>query len=83
MAYKYPNLAAEMSRNGFDYGELYENMASQFKRSTDSISNWITGRAGELPTNIAFAIRDQYFPNCSIDYLFSEEPIVSERSANA
>lgn len=79
MAYKYPNLAAEMSRNGFDYGELYESMATQFKRSTDSMSNWITGRAGDLPTSIAFAIRDQYFPGCSVDYLFSEEPIHTQK----
>ena len=78
MAYKYPNLAAEMSRNGYDYGELYRDMAGQFNRSTDSLSNWITGRAGDLPTSVAFAIRDQYFPNCSIDYLFSETPIVSD-----
>ena len=75
MAYKYPNLAAEMSRNGYDYGELYDSMAAQFKRSPDSMSNWITGRAGELPTTIAFAIRDKYFPNCTVDYLFSETPI--------
>ena len=78
MAYKYPNLAAEMSRNGYDYGELYRDMAGQFNRSTDSLSNWITGRAGDLPTSVAFAIRDQYFPNCFIDYLFSETPIVSD-----
>lgn len=78
MAYKYPNLAAEMARYGFDYGELYKNMASQFNRSTDSMSNWITGRAGDLPTSIAFAIRDQYFPDCTIDYLFSTEPIGSD-----
>ena len=78
MAYKYPNLAAEMSRNSLDYGELYENMASQFKRSTDTMSNWLTGRAGDLPTSIAFAIRDQYFPNCTIDYLFSETPITAQ-----
>lgn len=77
MAYKYPNLAAEMSRNGLDYGDLYESMASQFKRSTDTMSNWLTGRAGDLPTSIAFAIRDQYFPNCTIDYLFSETPITA------
>lgn len=75
--YKYPNLAAEMSRYGYDYGELYKNMAEQFGRSKESLSNWFRGTAGDLPTSIAFAIRDQYFPNYSIDYLFSTEPIPS------
>lgn len=76
MAYKYPNLAAEMSRSGLDYKTVYGDMASRFGKSKESLSNWITGRAGELPTAIAFAIRDEYFPAFSVDYLFSEEPIV-------
>lgn len=74
MAYKYPNLAAEMSRKGIDYGIVYENMALKFGKSKDTISNWITGRAGELPTKVAFAIRNEYLPEFSIDYLFSEQP---------
>lgn len=75
MACKYPNLAAEMSRMKLDYGSLYNEMAEQFDKSSDTISNWVTGRAGELPTKVAFAIRDKYFPTLSIDYLFSETPI--------
>ncbi len=78
MAYKYPNLAAEISRNGINYLEVYEFAADEFGKSTDTISNWITGRAGELPTEAAFAIRDKFFPTYSVDYLFSEQPIVSQ-----
>ena len=81
MAYKYPNLAAEMSRSGLDYSVLYKNMAERFGKSTDTLSNWITGRAGELPTSIAFAIRNEYFPNFSVDYLFCDEPIVDMSNA--
>ena len=69
MAYKYPNLAAEMARTGTDYGALYDEVAKN------------TGRAGELPTKVAFAIRDAYFPALSIDYLFSETPIVDYSGA--
>lgn len=80
MAYRYPNLAAEMSRNGYDYGKLYEGIADRFNRSADTVSNWFTGRAGDLPTPVAFAIRDEYFPEYSIDYLFNEKPIAPEEA---
>ena len=81
MAYKYPNLAAEMARTGTDYGAIYDEVAKNFGKTSDTISNWITGRAGELPTKVAFAIRDAYFPALSIDYLFSETPIVDYSGA--
>lgn len=76
MAYKYPNLAAEISRSNLEYGTVYSEIGEQFGKSTDTISNWMTGRAGEMPTKVAFAIKNRYFPNLSVDYLFSEEPIV-------
>lgn len=77
MAYKYPNLAAEMSRSGFDYGAFYKSVADGCGKSVDTVSNWITGRAGELPTGVAFAIRDSFFPDLTVDYLFSETPITT------
>ena len=76
MAYKYPNLAAEMTRSNLDYGKVYSEIGEQFGKSTDTISNWMTGRAGEMPTKVAFAIKDRYFPSFTVDYLFSEQPIV-------
>ena len=72
---KYPNFAAEMSRRQLDYKPLYEEIAVKFKKSKDTVSNWFTGRAGELPTVIAFYVRDEYFPEFTVDYLFSEAPI--------
>lgn len=74
LACKYPNFAAEMTRNQLDYGPLYEDIAEQFNKSTDMVSNWFTGRAGELPTKAAFTVRDKYFPTLTVDYLFSETP---------
>ena len=76
MAYKYPNLAAEMTRSDLDFGQVYAEIGEQFGKSTDTISNWVTGRAGEMPTKDAFAIKDRYFPNMTVDYLFNEKPIV-------
>lgn len=75
MAYKYPNFAAEMARTQTDYSLVYSEIARDFDKSPDTISNWITGKAGNLPTTVAFAIRNKYFPTLSIDYLFSETPI--------
>lgn len=77
MAYKYPNLAAEMARKSIDYSDVYASMSEKFSKSSDTISNWITGRAGELPTCVAFAIKDDYFPEFTVDYLFYEEPIIN------
>lgn len=75
MAYKYPNLAAEISRKQLDYLEIYKNVAANNGRTVDTVSNWITGRAGELPVKAAFEIRDEYFPGMTVDYLFDTKPI--------
>ena len=76
MANKYPNFAAEMTRSQLDYGPLYSEISKRYNKSEDMVSNWFTGRAGQLPTKVAFEIRDKYFPTLSVDYLFSEEPMV-------
>lgn len=76
MGYRYPNLAAEIARNQLDYGEVYEKTAKETGKSAETISNWVTGRAGEMTVKAAFSIRDNYFPSMSLDYLFSQEPIL-------
>lgn len=73
---KYPNFAAEMARSQLDYGPLYEEIAKKYKKSEEMVSNWFTGRAGQLPTKVAFEVRDEYFPTLTVDYLFSEEPLL-------
>lgn len=75
-ASKYPNFAAEMTRSQLNYDPIYKEIAERFNRSVDTVSNWFTGRAGELPTAAAFAIKDKYFPMLTVDYLFSETPML-------
>ena len=76
MAVLYPNLAAEMARNELDYGTLYKDVASRSSRSLDTALNWFSAeRPGSLPTAIAFYIRDKYFPDLTVDYLFDSNPI--------
>lgn len=74
MAQKYPNLAAEIARKGISYGDVYGVVAESVGKTTDTASNWVSGRAGEMPVTAAFAVRDAFFPALSIDYLFSTEP---------
>lgn len=75
MAYKYPNFAAEMARTHTDYAGVYKCIAGQMGKSTDTVSNWINGRGGEMPVKAAFAIKDEFFPDFTIDYLFNEKPL--------
>lgn len=72
MATKYPNFAAEMARSSTNYEEVYKKTAKAMGKSTDTIQNWITGRAGELPVTAAFEIKNSFFPNLSVDYLFEQ-----------
>lgn len=74
MAAKYPNFAAEMARTNTSYDDVYKHVAKVTKRSIDTVSNWFTGRAGELSVTAAFATKDKFFPNLQVDYLFSEQP---------
>lgn len=75
MATKYPNLAAEIVRHGFSSEEIYKVTAKEVKKSPDTVSNWVGGRAGELPIAAAFVIRDKFFPSMTVDYLFDTQPI--------
>lgn len=77
MAYKYPNLAAEVARNQIDYKELYTTTAADTGKSVGTISNWVTGRAGEMTVSAALSIRNNYFPGMTLDYLFNTSPITN------
>ena len=74
---KYPNLAAEMARHQVSYDEVYRKTANEVGKSTETVQNWITGRAGELTVKAAFYIRDEFFPELPLAYLFSNEPQTS------
>ncbi len=74
MASKYPNFAAEMARSDLSYDDVYATAADSTGKTKDTVSNWINGRAGELPITAAIAIRNEYFPTLAIEYLFSSTP---------
>lgn len=65
----FPNLKAEMGRNGVTLSEL----AAVWKTTERTARNRVNGT-----TDITFrqckAVRDALFPNLSIDYLFDTEP---------
>lgn len=66
----YPNLSAEMKRFGIEQRE----MASSIGRTPQTVSNWMSGRNSPTVED-AFKVRDTFFPNMSIDYLFADDPI--------
>lgn len=65
----YPNLAAELTRNGI----TQEQAAKSINKTPETFSRWMTGK-NRIPLNIAFELRDKLFPNVSVDYLFADEP---------
>lgn len=68
----YPNLAAEMARNGVTEKDL----AQEIGKSTDTIRNWMHGK-GDFPVSKAFIIKEKFFPQETITYLFSSNPAKS------
>lgn len=66
----FPNLKAELVRNGITYKELGEKVG----KSENWIENRILGKA-TMPIGECMKIRNSFFPNCSYDYLFSSEAI--------
>ncbi len=73
MAIKYPNFAAEMARSGINYDDVYKSTAQAVGKSSETVQNWLIGRAGELTVRAAFHIRDTYFPGLRVGYLFNED----------
>lgn len=66
----YPNLIAEMKRQGITPKEIAEAV----EKSPDTINNWLKGK-GEFPIGKAFAVQERFFPTLPISYLFNTKPI--------
>ena len=66
----FPNLKAELARNGITYKELGKVVG----KTENWIENRILGRAS-MPIEISMLIKNTFFPNYSYDYLFSNEII--------
>lgn len=67
----YPNLKAELARNGITQIELAEAIG----RDKSTVSILMNGGHQGFTIKQSQIIRDKFFPDFSIDYLFSEEPI--------
>lgn len=74
MAIKYPNLAAEIARENVTYENVYKTISDATGKTVDTASNWLGGRAGDLPVSAAIAVRNQFFPDLTIEYLFAKKP---------
>lgn len=64
----YPNLDAEMARKGLKRKDL----AWMFKDRTATVSDKLNGKSPIL-IDEAFRIKETYFPDLSLDYLFEKE----------
>ena len=66
----YPNLSAEMRRFNIEQREIAEHIG----RTPETVNRWLTGKN---PPSVedAFKVRDTFFPNMSVDYLFADDPI--------
>lgn len=67
----YPNLNAELARIGMTHKQL----ADRIGRPHVTVNNWMIGRTS-VPVSDCFRIKDELFPELSVDYLFASEPIV-------
>ncbi|MBQ9000448.1 MAG: hypothetical protein IJ087_01165 [Eggerthellaceae bacterium] len=70
----YPNLEAEMNR----YGITAKQIANYLGRGGNTVSAWMNGAEAAFPIMKAKMVRDHFFPNNTLDYLFSEVPLPPE-----
>ena len=70
----YPNLEAEMKRQGITGKEL----ASFLNIGTNTLSSWFNGANASFPISKARDVRDHFFPKQSLDYLFADDPIPTD-----
>lgn len=71
----YPNLAAEMTRNGI----TEKDIAIEIGRSPDTVRNWLKGK-GDIPIGKALIIRTIFFPELSFEYLYATKPARPEQA---
>ena len=61
---KYPNINAEMARNGMNRVELAKKMGVSRK----TVYNWLT--LGRIPMNVMVKLSELF--DCSVDYLIGK-----------
>ena len=73
----YPNLEAELSRSGITRLQV----AALLGKNKSTISSWMHGNYNGFSVTQATAVRDAFFPEMSLDYLFSEAPLPNDQKA--
>ena len=66
---EYFNLKTEMLRKNISI----KTMARKMNKSVSKVSKNINGLSGDFKIEEAFFIRDTFFPECKIEYLFRRE----------
>ncbi len=66
---RYPNFKAEMARRGYTCSQLGEAIGV----SEDMMSYRLRGKT-HFTMEQAKILKAQFFPECTLDYLFSDEP---------
>ncbi len=62
----YPNLSAEMTRDNVSRDDIAEVVG----KTPECVGSWITGKSGEFPVSAAIAVREKWWKDHSLTYLF-------------
>lgn len=65
---RYKNLRAEMARHGVTVRQIAELLGVRFA----TVSDKLNGRS-RFFTDEAIRIKQHFFPNCSLEYLFDDD----------
>lgn len=71
----YPNLRAEMARDNITQLDIADYLGYR----VGTINAWINGHDSGFPIKKASDIKEHFFPNLTIDYLFAETPTEPSR----
>lgn len=70
----YENLIKEMAVNKVSI----ESIANLLNKHRNTISGKLNGTGGKFSIEESFAIKKEFFPNCTLEYLFKESDTESE-----
>lgn len=72
----YPNLEAEMARNGVTQRDI----AQLIGKRPETVNKWMNGRNGEFTVSAAFKIAETFFGGCDAAYLFERSDSLPKAS---
>ena len=59
----YPNLEAEMARNGI----TQKDIANLLGKTPETVCNWMNGRSGDFPVGAVFQLKEEMFPDLNVE----------------